>query len=230
MISSFMTKRFLARANIEINSPLNISRRSKLCIEENVSFKNLRITAGGRGEEPCHIGAFTFFMSGTVYTLTSIGRYCSIAPNVTIGAKGHPTNWLSTHVFQYYNKRIAGLPKESFPFSDAASPPVIGNDVWVGANATILRGVTVGDGAIIAAGAVVAKDVAPYEIVGGVPAKHIKYRFSEIEKAQLLSLKWWNYTPESLKGIEFNDIKKSVIELFRRKENGYRLKPGHPVE
>lgn len=74
--------------------------------------------------------------------------------------------------------------------------PIIGNDVWIGANAIILQGVTIGDGAIIAAGAVVTKDVPPYAIVGGVPAKVIKYRFSDEVILKLLQIKWWDKPEE----------------------------------
>lgn len=75
----------------------------------------------------------------------------------------------------------------------------IGNDVWIGANAVILPGVTVGDGAVIAAGAVVTKDVKPYSIVGGVPAKLIKYRFEPWQIELLLKLKWWDWPLEKIK-------------------------------
>jgi acetyltransferase-like isoleucine patch superfamily enzyme len=84
---------------------------------------------------------------------------------------------------------------------DSASkgPVVIGNDVWVGAGAIILSGVSIGDGAIVAAGAVVTKDVPPYAIVGGNPAKLIRYRFSEDQIAKLLSISWWNWSEDKIK-------------------------------
>lgn len=77
-------------------------------------------------------------------------------------------------------------------------PVVIGNDVWIGANVSILPGVHIGDGAVLAAGAVVNKDVEPYEIVGGVPAKHIKYRFDAEQRKILLSVKWWEWPHEEI--------------------------------
>lgn len=83
---------------------------------------------------------------------------------------------------------------------------IIGNDVWIGANAVILPGVTIGDGAVVAAGAVVAKDVAPYEIVGGVPAKRIRYRFDEDTIEKLLEIKWWEW--------EHSVIEENIESLF----------------
>lgn len=120
---------------------------------------------------------------------TSIGSFCSIAPNVHIGLLNHPFNYILTHPIlfdQHYgipiNKEIKSVVKQ-------LNPPVnIGHDVWIGVNATILSGVKIGNGAIIAAGAVVTKDVAPYAIVGGVPAKFIKYRFPQDQIDELLKV------------------------------------------
>lgn len=108
-----------------------------------------------------------------------IGKYCSIGYGVDIGMFEHPTNMVSTS------------PKIYDEFDCIKSIPIIGNDVWVGSKATVLQGVKIGDGAIIAAGAVVTKDVPPYAIVGGVPAKIIKYRFNKEIIKKLLEIKWW---------------------------------------
>jgi acetyltransferase-like isoleucine patch superfamily enzyme len=211
-----MLRKKMARLEIRIDRIENISRKSHLLIEENVDLRGVQIDAGGDGEPICHFESFTSFMDGTIHTLERIGRFCSVGPNVRIGAKDHPKNWLSTHAFQYRNKKIAGLPEKSLPFRDPASAPVIGNDVWIAANATILRGVTISDGAVVAAGAVVSKDVAPYAVVGGIPARLIRFRFTQDVIRRLLSTQWWRYAPSDLKGLTFNDIYKALNELEQR--------------
>ncbi len=210
----------MAAFDIKIDDVSNISRKSRLIIHENINFKSVHIACGGEDEEPCCFESFSLFMDGTIHTLEHMGRYCSIGPNVRIGGKGHPLDWLSTHAFQYRNKRIKYLPEVSIPFRDPSAPPVIGNDVWIGAGATILRGVRVGDGAIIAAGALVNRDVKPYEIVGGIPAKHIRYRFDEDTTNRLLQMQWWRYHPKLLFGLQFDNIDKALNVLEKRIKNG----------
>ena len=111
-----------------------------------------------------------------------IGKYCSIGYNVDIGMFEHPVTMVSTSKEIYENTNT---------WDEIFEPPIIGNDVWIGSKATILQGVTIGNGAIIAAGAVVTKDVPPYAIVGGVPAKIIKYRFDEDVRKCIEDTKWW---------------------------------------
>ena len=95
----------------------------------------------------------------------------------------------------------------------------IGNDVWVGASAIIMRGVKIGNGAIVAAGAVVTRDVLPYEIVGGIPAKHIKFKFPKKMMSKLEELKWWEYGPSIMKGIDISDTKNAIMTLEKRIED-----------
>lgn len=128
------------------------------------------------------IGAYTFIRGGRL--CAKIGAYCSLAPNVAIGDGEHPITWMSTHPFQYGRSSFNGWDEAKdftgalrVPLSIAKRMPVIGNDVWIGTNVVVLRGVNIGNGAVVAAGAVVTKDVPPYAIVGGVPARIIKYRF-----------------------------------------------------
>ena len=127
-----------------------------------------------------------------------IGKYCSIGSGavfIMAGNQGHRTDWVSTFPF-YYQANI---------FKDAINPykkiadTVIGNDVWIGSEAMIMAGITIGSGAVIATRAVVTKDVAPYAIVGGNPAKLIKYRFSASEIENLLKLKWWDWDEKKIK-------------------------------
>jgi acetyltransferase-like isoleucine patch superfamily enzyme len=126
-------------------------------------------------------------------TLT-IGKFCSIGPNVTIFVGGeHPHEWITTYPFSVIWKGAASYP----PGRQSKGNIEIGNDVWIGAHALILSGVKIGDGAVIAAGSVVTKDVLPYAIVGGVPAKLIRFRFPEPVIKRLLKIAWWNW-PENL--------------------------------
>lgn len=99
------------------------------------------------------------------------------------------------------------------------APIEIGNDVWIGCNVTIVRGVKIGDGAIIAAGSVVTKDVQPYTIVGGVPAKFIKHRFDVKSIARLMDLQWWDYGPDIMKGINLLNIEEALQILEDRKQS-----------
>jgi acetyltransferase-like isoleucine patch superfamily enzyme len=156
-----------------------------------------------------------------------VGAYCSIAPNVSIGDGEHPVTWMSSHPFQYgkssFNnwdgaKDFTGELR--LPLSISKRMPVIGNDVWIGANAVILRGVTIGDGAVVAAGAVVNKDVPAYAIVGGVPAKVIKYRFDQEIIAQLLELKWWEYDVNELSDLCFDDVENAILQLRKKIDSG----------
>lgn len=156
---------------------------------------------------------------------TDIGKFCSIANNVRIVAGNHPIKkFVSTHP-AFYSKMMEerfGYVHEQlyneFKFVDIKRKKFvdIGNDVWIGAGVTIMEGIRIGDGVVIAANAVVTKDVKPYEIVGGIPAKHIKNRFTEDEVLFLKEFKWWN---RDVKWIKENALAFSDIERFMR-ENG----------
>jgi len=120
-----------------------------------------------------------------------IGSFCSIADKCVIFLGGnHRTDWVTTYPFGHINQHIFDS------FNGIGHPAsngdvVIGNDVWIGCNVTIMSGVNIGDGAVIAANSHVVKNVKPYEIIGGNPAKHIKYRFNDEIIEKLLKIRWW---------------------------------------
>lgn len=129
-----------------------------------------------------------------------IGNFCSIGSGAVFmmaGNQGHRSDWISTFPFFYQDDENFAAASDGFV---RAGDTVIGNDVWIGSEAMIMAGVTIGDGAIIASRAVVTKDVAPYEVVGSNPAKHIKFRFSPEQIEMLLEMQWWNWSDEQLKG------------------------------
>lgn len=145
--------------------------------------------------------------SGYIGKNTVIGKYCAIAPNVSIAPYEHPTKYLSVSAefFRLHNKRgllPSNSPDDPFQFEDFKGCN-IGNDVWIGKNAVIIDGVSVGDGAVIAANASVVHDVPPYAIVAGSPARIIKYRFSPEIIEKLLELKWWDLPQEILQDLPY---------------------------
>ena len=165
----------------------------------------------------CDIGYGTYFSPHCVADNTWIGKYCSVADDVTIGPGNHPSSvWVSTYPafyrdFSCFTNFTFHQGKEKYPLFKNVSGPYacrIGHDVWIGRGATVLSGVTIGNGAIIGTGAVVLKDVAPYEIVAGIPAKHIRYRFSPEQIEALTEMRWWDRSPEWLKThyADFEDI------------------------
>lgn len=119
-----------------------------------------------------------------------IGSYCSISFNVQIFLGGHHhTDWISTYPFSAFLEEVEPIPDTGFSKGDVT----IGSDVWLCANAVILSGVTIGHGAVVANSAVVTKNVEPYSIVGGNPAKHIGYRFDVETRQRLLASAWWDW-------------------------------------
>lgn len=138
------------------------------------------------------IGAYSYIQMGSRVFNCEIGRFCSIAASVSIAPGMHDMNRVSTH--PSFFSFTEALPKifvteDKFPTSKKV---LIGNDVWIGEKATILDGVKIGNGAVVASGAVVVKDVEAYSVVGGVPARHLKYRFDEKTIILLQKSKWWD--------------------------------------
>jgi acetyltransferase-like isoleucine patch superfamily enzyme len=152
-----------------------------------------------QGAEVCGnvtIGDYSYIVGPNTYVEEAvIGKFCSIARNVIVGPYNHDYHWVSTHPFVY--STFYGFLKHDQP-GVQKSAPVIGNDVWIGMNSIILRGVRIGDGAVIAAGSVVTRDVESYSVVGGVPARHIKYRFPGQARNALLRVKWWDWNDDRL--------------------------------
>jgi chloramphenicol O-acetyltransferase type B len=139
------------------------------------------------------IGRFTYISADTKINRTSIGAFCSIGQESIIGGLArHPLDWLSTHPAFFSSRKQANISFAKADLVEELGRVEIGNDVWIGARVMIIDGCTVGDGAVLAAGAVVASDVPPYAIVGGVPAKVIRFRFTPDEIATLTKSKWWD--------------------------------------
>lgn len=147
----------------------------------------------------CRIGKYTYINNNSIIQNANIGNYCSIAHDTLIGLGAHPLNLLSTSNIFYKKENPFGIqliPKD-YQFQEYRRIH-IENDVWIGAKSIIMDGVHIGNGAVVAAGAVVTKDVPPYAIVAGVPAKIIKFRFKEEQYTQYLASHWWELQPQQI--------------------------------
>lgn len=189
-------------------SPFVILRNSK------VSRKSA-ILSGTRFYDS-NIGDYSYIGRNCLVTDTQIGKFCSVADGCVIGAASHPIKYVSTSPVFHDGKNILkkNFSKHKYISSERT---VIGNDVWIGLNVVIKSGVTVGNGAIIGAGAVVTTDVEPYSVVGGVPAKLIKYRFDKDKIEKLQRINWWDFSEEKLKYVakDFN----CLISFFNKLED-----------
>jgi acetyltransferase-like isoleucine patch superfamily enzyme len=144
------------------------------------------------------MGDYSYTGPYTVIMHSEIGKYNSISWGVSIGGAEHDYKRISSHAF-LYNSYFEIVGKDEVHYDRFEKPCHIGHDVWIGCNATILRGVKIGDGAVIAANSVVTKDVPAYAIVGGVPAKVLKYRFPKQIIEALQELQWWHLPPHIIK-------------------------------
>jgi virginiamycin A acetyltransferase len=150
--------------------------------------------------------ATTFSTHNIIHGDIEIGKYCQFGPYASINTYNHPM----IHMTTYINKRLLNGAMSKYKTSDKT---VIGNDVWIGKNAIILGGIKIGNGVVIAAGSVVTKDVKDYQIVGGVPAKIIKPRFSDTIIKELLGLEWWNKSETQIEEIKhFFDKDLTIVD------------------
>lgn len=145
---------------------------------------------------------------------TTIGKFCSIANGVRLNPGNHPT-WRASQHHAFYRAAAYDLGEDDTAFFDwrRSNPVTIGHDVWIGHGVTVTAGVTIGTGAVIGAGAVVTKDVEPYTIVGGVPARVLKRRFSLEQGNALMDIAWWDWSHERLRDA-LDDIRHLDIDTF----------------
>lgn len=148
------------------------------------------------------IGDFTYISRNAFISRVKIGKFCSIGPNLFSGWGIHPTNGISTAPMFYSTRKQNGITFTNIDKIKERKIITIGNDVFIGANVTLLDGVNIGDGAIIGAGAVVSKDIPDYAIAVGSPINIIKYRFNENQIAALKRIQWWNFNEEKLQDVE----------------------------
>ncbi len=185
------------------------------------------------GNAVCQMGAMSVSNS-VVYPKIKIGRYCSIAHGVDTKFGRHPIEHVSSSIFTYEPDHLLsrafvedqGAPApQGFPNPQRPSP-VIGHDVWIGAHVSILPGVVIGTGAVVAANSVVTRNVGPYEVVAGNPAKLLRKRFTDEVIAGLLASEWWQYRFTDLTGLSLDDPA-TFLEQFRERKAD--LEPYRPI-
>ena len=163
------------------------------------------------------LGDYSYITQHGDVVWTTIGKFCSIASYVRINPGNHPT-WRVCQHHAIYRAAAYGLGEDEAEFFQWRKDHwvTIGHDVWIGHGATILAGVTVGTGAVIGAGAVVSKDVAPYTIVGGVPAREIRRRFSQAQGDALQRIAWWDWEHAAL-AAGLADMRTLSVDAFIEK-------------
>lgn len=200
-------KQWLRKRNLKVGFDIHrMQKHSALVLEEGVSLGRL---------EPLfkrlQIGAMTYVRSESeLQNVSRIGRFCSIGNGVIIGQEksGHPMDWVSSHPFQYTATRHF--------YSESGSPAQIGHDVWIGRDAMIMEGVKVSTGAVIAARSLVTRDIPPYAIVAGTPARIIRYRHPSEIVAGLLASTWWELPTDMLAELSVDTPEKFLYELAAR--------------
>ncbi len=187
---NFIRKEILKRQKVKIGHNTNFN---KTHFEKNIRIGSNCIINNSK------IGFGTYVGNNSSLPYSIVGRFCSIANNVSVAVGNHPvTDFVSTHPAFFSTLNQAGFffvketIFEEFKFARDKYLVEIGNDVWIGSNVIILNGINIGDGAIIGAGSVVTRNIEPYSINVGVPAKPIKKRFTDDEIQFLIDLKWWN--------------------------------------
>ena len=199
---------FLRRIDLKKN---NVSIEARVSFYRTVFSTNCKIYKNTRIDRSS-IGSYTYISSNCYLNNVEIGSYTSIGPNVEVIYGTHPISYISSSPVFYSTRNQCGTSfvktnvfKEFNLIQISNRSAQIGNDVWIGYGAKLIEGISIGNGAIVLAGAYVTKDVEPYSIVGGIPAKHLKYRFPEDHRRLLLEFAWWK-----------KDIKwiKSNVNLF----------------
>jgi acetyltransferase-like isoleucine patch superfamily enzyme len=182
---------------------------------------------------PFRMGAFSASYGGRLYSI-DIGRYCSFAPDLQTGWEEHPADWATSSMLGYVKDlhgwaTLLGRPDHEpvQQFKAIRGRTTIGNDVWIGQGVFIRSGVTIGDGAIIGARSLVLRDVPPYAIVVGTPAKVIRFRFPEKQIEALLQLEWWRYSIFDMPGNLLRDVPR-FVDYMHDAIAGGQLKPYAP--
>jgi len=217
----------LRKFGVVVSGEAELGRAARVSFEPNITFMCKLDMQGS-------IGAYTYIRPGRIgLGVRSIGRYCSIGPGISVGDGAHPVDWLSTSPFQYGGSSMKRWLPDDFEATEfrPAKPNrmTIGNDVWIGANVAIMPGVHIGNGAVIGAGSIVTKDVEPYTINIGNPARPYRDRFSDSIKSRIENVQWWKYKVDDLSGLTFDNPEGALDELSERIEAGIILPAQFPT-
>lgn len=197
----YFLKKKARKLGVKINDMKTLSSSSVTYTEQPCAFGSAEIV--NNKTKPLHFGAHSYIRSGTLHNVSRIGRFCSFGQNVTIGQlkKTHPIDFASTS-------------RELCLEYEYSAPPVeVGHDVWIGDGAVIMEGLKIGHGAIIGKNALVTRDVLPYQIVGGNPAKPIRFRFEPSVIEALLASKWWELDLAELRKLDYKNVASFLNQL-----------------